>query len=339
MKAIAKTRPGVGAEIVDVAVPEPRAGELLVRVAACGICGSDLHIYDWELGAERSVSRFPFVLGHEPAGEVVAVGAEVKGFKAGDRVALDPFGHCGRCGPCLGGRFHLCASPTLLSGAFAEYTIAPMLNSHLVPPTMDLEQAALLEPFGTGLHAVEQSSLKCGDSIVVEGPGPIGICTAMAARALGVTSIVITGLRADSSRLQLARDLGFATVCAEDAEWIDQVRAQLPPDGADALFDAAGMMQEPRQLLRRGGELVMLGWPARDVSSVELRSLFFHGVTLINSRVRTPETWRRAIALVASGQVDLTPMVTHRVELSRGLEAFELLRKKLGTKVLIKPAA
>ncbi len=113
----------------------------------------------------------------------------------------------------------------------------------------------------------------------------------------------------------------------------------MPPDGADALFDAAGMMQEPRQLLRRGGELVMLGWPARDVSSVELRSLFFHGVTLINSRVRTPETWRRAIALVASGQVDLTPMVTHRVELSRGLEAFELLRKKLGTKVLIKPAA
>ncbi|HYA34124.1 MAG TPA: alcohol dehydrogenase catalytic domain-containing protein, partial [Candidatus Binataceae bacterium] len=322
MKAIAKTRPGLGAEIIDMPVPRPGPGQLLVKVAVCGICGSDLHVYLWELGADRMMSRLPAVIGHEPAGEVVEVGAGVTGIKTGDHVALDPFGHCGRCGPCRAGRFHLCIAPTLLSGAFAEYTIAPVGNAHLVPKDMDLEQAALLEPFGTGLHAVEQSSLKQGDSAVVEGPGPIGLSIALAARAMGITSIVVTGIAEDADRLALARSMGFRTVCAGDRDWVDQVRALVPEGGADAVFDACGMLDSPRELLRRGGELIEVGWPARDLSSSELRGLFFHGVTLINSRVRTPETWRRAIALVASGAVDMLPIVTHRFPLARGIEAF-----------------
>src|SRR5712692_6723264 len=99
MKAIAKTEPGRGAAIIDLPTPSPGDNEILVRIAACGICGSDLHLYEWELGAERMVARYPFVMGHEPAGEVVAVGGSVSGFKRGDHVALDPFGHCGRCFP------------------------------------------------------------------------------------------------------------------------------------------------------------------------------------------------------------------------------------------------
>ncbi len=109
-------------------------------------------------------------------------------------------------------------------------------------------------------------------------------------------------------------------------------------DGADVVFDAAGMMQSVRQLVKRGGQLVLLGWPARDIPSEEMRSLFFHGVHIISSRVRSPETWRRAIALVAGKAVDLRPMVTHRVGLANGLEAFELLRNKQGVKVLVNPA-
>jgi len=337
MKAIAKTRSGPGAEVIDVPVPKPRDGELLVRVAACGVCGSDLHVYLWELGAERMMGRIPFVIGHEPAGEVVELGPGVSGFKVGDHVALDPFGHCGRCRPCAAGQFHLCAAPTTLSGAFAEYTTAPVRNAYTVPREMDLEQAALLEPFGTGVHAVEQSNLKAGDSAVIEGPGPIGLSVALYARALGVTSIVITGLAVDAERLGLARSLGFTTVNASDKDWHEQVRAHLPADGADVLFDASGALDSPRELLRRGGELVEVGWPARDVTSAELRALFFHGVTWINSRVRTPETWRRAIAMVAAGQIDLKPMVTHRYGLAHGLEAFELLKARRGVKALVLP--
>src|ERR1700758_3054718 len=174
MKAIAKTRPELGVEIVDVPIPNPGPDELLVRVAACGICGSDLHIYLWELGADRAVPSMPAVIGHEPAGEVVEIGKGVSGFKGGAHVAL-----------------------------------APGRNSWLVPKTMDMEQAAMLEPFATGLHAIEESSLAAGDSAVIEGPGPIGLCTALAARALGLSSIVITGLAADAERLALAREMGF----------------------------------------------------------------------------------------------------------------------------------
>jgi threonine dehydrogenase-like Zn-dependent dehydrogenase len=337
MKALAKTKTGFGAEVVELPTPRPGDRELLVKVGACGICGSDLHLYEWELGADRMVSRLPFVMGHEPAGEVVEVGRGVTGFKVGDRVALDPFGHCGQCGPCRAGRFNLCASPTTLSGALAEFTIAPVGNSHLVPSSMNMEQAALLEPFGTGLHAVEQSSLKAGDSAVIEGPGPIGLSIALSARALGVSSIVITGLPADTGRLALARDLGFNTVVAGEEGWTHQVRDRLPGDGADALFDACGELDSPRELLKRGGELVEVGWPARDLTSTELRAFFFHGIRWINSRVRTPETWRRAIALVASGAVDLMPMVTHRYGLDRSIDAFELLRERKGVKALILP--
>jgi threonine dehydrogenase-like Zn-dependent dehydrogenase len=337
LKAIAKTRPAPGADLIDAPVPTLADSTLLVKVGACGVCGSDLHIVDWELGAERMVARLPVILGHEPAGEVVEVGANVKNFKVGDRVALDPFGHCGRCGPCRAGRFHLCSLPTTLSGAFAEFTVAPVENAHLVPGTMNIEQAALLEPFGTGLHAVEQSCLKAGDSAVVEGPGPIGLSIALAGRALGV-SIVMTGLAVDVDRLALARKIGFKTVSTGERDWIEQVRAMLPSDGADVVFDACGSIDSPRELLRRGGQLVEVGWPARDLKSSELRALFFHGVTIINSRIRTPETWRRAIAMVSSGAVDLRPMVTHRYAISRGLEAFDLLRERRGVKALIIPA-
>lgn len=337
MKAIAKTRPGPGVELIETPVPRPGTGEMLVKVAACGICGSDLHIYLWELNTDRLITNFPTAIGHEPAGEVVEVGPGVSGFKVGDHVALDPFGPCGRCSSCQHGRFNFCLSPGRLGGSFAEYAIAPTQNAWLVPKAMDYEQAALLEPFATGVHAVEESSLKAGDSCVIEGPGPIGLCTALAARALGVTSIVITGLEVDAERLALARSMGFRTVCASDRDWTDQVRALMPSDGADVVFDAAGFMDSVKQIIRRNGELIELGWPARDIPNSEMRSLFFHGVKIIPSRVRVPSTWRRSIAMVASGAVDLKPMITHRYGLERGVEAFELLNRKQGVKALIIP--
>ncbi|HKV56366.1 MAG TPA: alcohol dehydrogenase catalytic domain-containing protein [Candidatus Binataceae bacterium] len=337
MKAIAKTRPAPGVEVIDVPVPKPGPNQILVKVAACGICGSDLHIYLWELGADRALSGMPAVIGHEPAGEVVELGAGVTEFKVGDHVALDPFGPCGRCTVCQSGRFNFCLNPGRLGGAFAEYCVASVQNAWLVPKAMDLEQVALLEPFATGVHAVEESTLRAGDSCVVEGPGPIGLSVALAARALGVTTIVMTGLKQDEERLALARKMGFKTVCASDSDWTEQVRALMPGDGADVVFDAAGFLDSVRHIVRRNGELVEVGWPARDIPNAEMRALFFHGVKIIPSRVRVPQTWRRAIALVAGGLVDLKPMVTHRFDLDHGIEAFELLHNKQGVKALILP--
>jgi threonine dehydrogenase-like Zn-dependent dehydrogenase len=131
--------------------------------------------------------------------------------------------------------------------------------------------------------------------------------------------------------------MGFKTVCASDRDWTEQVKALMPGDGADVVFDAAGFLDSVRQIIKRNGELVEVGWPARDIPNSEMRSLFFHGVKIIPSRVRVPETWRRSIALAASGAVDLKPMVTHRYDLDHGIEAFELLHKKQGVKALIMP--
>jgi 2-desacetyl-2-hydroxyethyl bacteriochlorophyllide A dehydrogenase len=337
MKAIAKTKADHGVEIIDVPIPKPGPNEILVKVAACGICGSDLHIYLWELGADRIVAHLPTVIGHEPAGEVVELGAGVSGFKVGDHVALDPFGPCGQCSACHAGRYNFCGNPGRLGGAFAEYAVAPVQNAWLLPKSMDMESAALLEPFATGVHAVEESSLRAGDSAVIEGPGPIGLSVALAARALGVTTIVVTGLTVDAERLALARRMGFKTVCAGDRDWTDQVRALVPADGADAVFDAAGFLDSVRHLVKRGGEVVEVGWPARDIPNSEMRALFFHGAKIIPSRVRVPETWRRSIAMVSSGAVDLKPMVTHRYDLDHAIEAFELLHHKQGVKALILP--
>ena len=204
---------------------------------------------------------------------------------------------------------------------------------------MNIEQAALLEPFGTGLHAVEQSCLKAGDSAVVEGPGPIGLSIAMAARALGVTSIVMTGLEVDADRLALARTMGFKTVSPASAIGSSRRARCCRPTAPMWSSTRAGAIDSPRELMRRGGELVEVGWPARDLKSAELRAFFFHGVKTINSRIRTPETWRRAIAMVASGAVDLRPMVTHRYYIAHGLEAFDLLRERRGVKGTDHPRA
>jgi threonine dehydrogenase-like Zn-dependent dehydrogenase len=274
MKAIAKTRPKLGVEIIDAPMPRPGPDQILVRVAACGICGSDLHIYLWELGADRALSRMPAVIGHEPAGEVVELGAGVTAFKVGDHVALDPFGPCGKCSLCQSGRFNFCKNPGRLGGAFAEYCIAPVENAWRVPQSMDLEEAALLEPFATGLHAVEISDLKAGGGCVIEGPGPIGLSTALSARAMGCTSIVVTGLAQDAERLALVRDMGFKTVCASDRDWTDQVRVLMPPDGADVVFDAAapGFCPQTSASRRRAGRARMAG--ARYPERRDARALF-----------------------------------------------------------------
>ena len=187
---------------------------------------------------------------------MVEVGTRVSGFKVGDHVALDPFGHCGRCGPCPAGRFNYCDTPTRLGGAFAEFCIAPV-TQFMAGAEIDghgergdaraIRHRPACGRAIFGLHA--------GDSAVVEGPGPIGLSAALSARALGVTSIVITGLEADAERLALAREMGFKTVCASDRDWIDQVRALMPPDGADVVFDASGALDSARHLVRkRGGE-------------------------------------------------------------------------------------
>ena len=263
MKAIAKTRPALGAEIIDTPVPRPGEGELLVKVAACGICGSDLHIYEWELGADRMVARLPAVIGHEPAGEVVEVGAGVTTSRPAitsrsirsaiaDDAARAPPDASIYCDFADASRRRVRrilhrAGRAIPGWCRNRWTWRPPRCSSRSPPAC--MRSSNHRPQGRRQR-------------VVEGPGPIGLSVALSARALGVTSIVITGLEVDAERLALAREMGFKTVCAGDGDWIEQVRALLPPDGADVVFDAVGVIDSARELVRtrrRAGRTRMAG--------------------------------------------------------------------------------
>jgi 2-desacetyl-2-hydroxyethyl bacteriochlorophyllide A dehydrogenase len=341
MKAIAKTGLQRGVDLIEV--PEPRVGpgEVLVQVKACGICGSDLHFYLSELGAERRISGFPRVLGHEPAGVVLEVGEGVEGFKPGDHVAGDPHGACGRCATCREGHLTLCEKVPVMGvqrdGALAPLLAAPAPCLHRVPEVLDFTTVSLLEPLSVGLHAVEISSLKPGDPAVVLGPGPIGLMTALSAHAAGASTVVVTGLGIDQARLEIARRLGFSTVNVEADRPYETIRELTGGRGAAVVFDATGALPDVARIARKGGELVLIGWPTRALSHDEVMQLFFRGITIMPSRVRSPAIWPRVIDLVVSGRIDPRPLVTHELPLGEGVRGFELLVKREAMKVEIIP--
>ncbi|MBI4561387.1 MAG: alcohol dehydrogenase catalytic domain-containing protein [Candidatus Rokubacteria bacterium] len=341
MKAIAKTGPQRGLDLIEV--PEPRVGpgEVLVQVRACGICGSDLHFYLSELGAERLLSGFPRVLGHEPAGVVLEVGEGVEGFRAGDHVAGDPHGACGRCRACREGDLTLCDRVPVMGvgrdGALAPLMTAPAPCLYRVPETLDFTTVSLLEPLSVGVHAVEISSMRAGDTVAVLGPGPIGLMTALAARAAGAATVVVTGLGIDQGRLEIARQLGFPTVNVEAERPYEAIRELTGERGAAVVFDTTGALPDVHRMARKGGELLLIGWPSRALSHDELMQLFFRGITVTPSRARPPAIWPRVIDLVVSGRIDPRPLVTHELALADGIRGFELLVKREAMKVEIVP--
>lgn len=341
MKAIAKTSPEPGLHVIDAPEPSPGPGEVLVEVRATGICGSDLHVYLSELGFGTRLPRYPQIIGHEPAGVVLAVGPGVEGFAPGDHVVGDPHGACGRCPTCHRGRPELCDRIPVLGagrpGGLAPLLAAPVECLHHVPRDLDFATAALLEPLTVGVHAVDISVMRPGDSVVVLGPGPIGLMTALAARAAGASRVVVTGLGVDDLRLELAGRLGFDTVNVESDRPHERIRALLGGEGAAVVFDATGMLPDVHRVVRKGGQVVLVGWPARAPSLDELTQLFLRTVTLTPLRMRPESIWPRVIDLVRSGRIDPRPLVTHAMPLVEGIEGFDLLVKRRAMKVQLVP--
>lgn len=342
MKAIAKVGPQPGAALIEAAEPRPGPGDVLVEVRASGICGTDLHVYLSELGFERRITAFPRILGHEPAGIVRAVGAGVEGFRSGDRVAADPHAACGRCERCRRGRPHLCEAYPLLGsgtrdGALASLVTAPAPSLHHVPDTLDFATAALLEPLTVGVYAADLAQMLPGEGAVVLGPGPIGLMTALAARAAGAEPVVVVGLGVDRSRLGLARRLGFPGVDIESAGAADAIRALVGTEGAAVVFDAAGAPRDALPFVRKGGRVVLIGYPARAFSLDELTALYLRVVMLTPLRMRPESIWDRAIGLVTSGRIDPRPLLTHTLPIEEGLRGFELAASREAVKVQIAP--
>lgn len=344
MKAVAKTKPGVGIEVIDAPRPTIRPGEVLLQVAACGICGSDLHTYEWtKSGRERRGKpiELPRILGHEPSGVVAEVGDGVANVKVGDRVTSDSWGGCGQCYYCRIGKVNLCEPRfnigSLRDGALAEYVLVPSFNLYPLPDNLSLEIGAMIEPLGVAVHAVERcATLKPGDRVVVTGPGPIGLLTAMVVRA-GGAAVTIMGLSKDRLRLGLAEKLGFDTLVA-DEDGLKGVLDRTDGRGADIVFEAAGVLSAAIPLARKGGEVVVVGQP-NDQITLDLLQAIAKELTFTISLGRNPTSWHRAINLLASGTLDIAPLISHRLPLDDADQAFELLRAGEGVKILLSPSA
>ena len=311
-------------------MPLPDPGEVLLKIASVGVCGSDVHYYvEGRIGIQ--VVTDPIIMGHEFSAWVAGVGAGVTGLENGQLVAVEPGISCGHCEPCLSGHPNLCPQVRFcgtppVNGVFSEYAVMPAKNCFPLPQEFTAEQGALLEPLGIALHSVDLAQLKPGQTIAVLGAGPIGLLIAAVARACGASEVYMTEPLA--YRREFARSyVADAALDPYANEVVEEIRNLTNGRGVDVAFEAAGALETPQQaaaVTRPGGKVILVGIPADDTMTMNASTARHRGLTIKLVR-RMKHTYPRAIRLVQSGQVHLDPLVTHRFPLSRIAEAFELV--------------
>lgn len=317
-------------ELTEIpAAPEPGPGEVMVRVRAVGICGSDLHWYlDGQIGHTRM--RFPHILGHEPSGEIVAVGPGVADRQPGQTVAIEPAISCGHCDFCHAARYNLCAHVRFLSspphpGLFREYVTLPAKNVLPVPASLGHARTTLIEPLAVIMHVMEMAPVRLGETVAVLGAGPIGLLTAQAARLAGAGKVIAADKVAHRARL--AQTLGAdAAVCTREAKLVESLRDLAGPHGVDIVYDAASAaetMNAALEVLRPGGRLVLIGlpyeeWPKLDLYQALNKEIVIHTVR------RSNHNDLAALDLLERGRIS-DAMVSHRFPLAQTAEAFRLL--------------
>jgi len=313
-------------------LPEPIAGpgEVLVEVAACGICGSDVHGYDG--GSGRRIP--PLVMGHEAAGMVAAIGEGVKKFAVGDRVTFDSTVYCGECDFCLRGEVNLCDNRQVIgvscadfrrAGAFAEYVSVPERIVYRLPDQLPFEEAAMLEAVSVALHAVAVSDLKGGESALVIGAGMIGLLTLQAARAAGCTPIFVADV--DATRLKLAEEMGAdATILASGAGMVEEVLCRTGRRGVDLVLEAVGRdetITAAVDAVRKGGTVTLIGNITPQVK-LPLQKVVSRQIRLQGSCASCGE-YPEAIRLVSNGKIRVRPLITAVAPLTDGARWFERL--------------
>jgi threonine 3-dehydrogenase len=341
MKAMQKVAPAFGLEYRDVPTPTPESGEVLVAVGATGVCGTDVHIYEWTGGYEIMRRAMPVTIGHEFAGTVAAVGPGVAGIDEGIRVAVRPSVVCGRCDRCLAGDSDNCTNRKGIGvtrdGALAPFVRVPAENCVVVPPTLNIEIAALAEPMTVCAEAVDTGEVKPGDRVLVLGPGNIGQGSALFARAAGAAQVVIVG-KDDPARLESLRQMGFAdTVDLEGRTFEEALAPYIAERKFDVVIEATGVppvVQQGLNVLKKRGIMVIVGIHPQPVS-INLTKLVREHQHIRGSYRAPLATWPRVVEFLASHTELARGMITHRVRLDRAIEGLELSRTKSASKVMV----
>ena len=346
MLAFVKKEAGFGGEIRDWTEPKIQdPGEVLIEVKSCGICGSDVHFYEWPEEMHDQLAKavtFPRVLGHEAAGVLKEVGKEVKDFKVGDRVVCETWGGCGLCYYCRLGRFNHCLHQKRIGqkadGGMAKYMVVPSLSLYKIPEGLSYDQGAVVEPLGVALHAFERSHIKPGDDLVIIGPGAIGLLGAILAQAMGVGKLFVIGLDLDKDRLKVGASVGARTLVVNQDPIQETILQATDGKGVDSVLDTSGSRESipmALKVLKQGGEILEVGIGAP--FSFDYVELVRKEAILIGSYRRLPSTWMRAISLIAQKKVDVSPVITHLLPLQKAKEGFETLIHRKGLKVILNP--
>ncbi len=338
MKALYKSAPGPGLVLTERPEPTPGQGEVKIRVARTGICGTDLHIESWDSWA-AGVINAPLVPGHEFAGHVVEVGGEVSTVAVGDLVSGEGHVVCGRCRNCRAGRRHLCINTSSLGvnrdGAFAEYVVIPESNVWLHPAGMDPDLAAIFDPLGNAVHTALSFPL-VGEDVLITGAGPIGLMAAAVARHVGARFVVVTDVK--DARLELARKMGVDLAVNVATERIASAQRRLGmQEGFDIgleMSGSPGALPEMLDNLTHGARVAVLGLPSQPIT-IDWVKVVTHMITIKGIYGREMfETWYAMNAMVSTG-LDVSRVITDRFPASRWQDAFAVARKGDGGKVII----
>jgi threonine 3-dehydrogenase len=338
MKAIIKAEKGPGLQLADIPKPAIGINDVLIRVSHTGICGTDLHIYDWDAWAQATIP-VPMAIGHEFVGEIVETGSNVTDFHPGEVVSGEGHVVCGRCRNCLAGRRHLCAHTLGVGvnrpGAFAEYIALPMTNIWRHDSKIDREIAAIFDPFGNAVHTALSFPV-LGEDVLIMGCGPVGLMAIPVAKHAGARFVVATDL--NPYRLELAKRMG-ADLCVHAANTrLEEVQRQLGmQEGFDVALEMSGSAAALRQIvanMSHGGKIAMLGIPSGEIA-IDWRAVIFNGLTIKGIYGREMyETWYKMTVMLQSG-LDIRPVITHRFPYDEFEKGFAVMRSGNSGKVIL----
>jgi len=338
VKALVKREPEPGLWLEDVPMPEIGINDVLIKVLRTGICGTDVHIYEWNTWAQQAVP-VPLVIGHEFVGRIVEIGANVKDFSPGDVVSGEGHVVCGRCRNCLAGRRHLCMETKGIGvnrpGAYAEYFALPVTNVWYHDPAIPRDVQAIFDPFGNAVHSALSFPV-LGEDVLITGAGPIGIISIAVVRYAGARHVVVTDV--NPYRLELARTMGPTVALDVRTDSIAETQRKLGmKEGFDVGLEMSGSPEAFRDMLANmchGGKIAMLGLPDDDLA-IDWRTVVFNMLTIKGIYGREMyETWYKMTVMVQGG-LDISPVITHHFHFTDFEQGFEAMRSGQSGKVIL----
>ena len=343
MKAIMKKKPGPGAELVAVPIPKIGPRDILVKVKATSICGTDLHIYEWNAWAQRRIKP-PRVMGHEFGGEVVEAGKDVTFVSVGDHVSAETHIVCGKCFQCRTGQAHVCQNVKILGvdtdGCFAEYVAIPEENAWVNDKKLPPEIAAIQEPFGNAVHTVFSEDV-AGKTVAVFGLGPIGVCAVAICRAAGAAHVFAIG-RKNDYRINLAKKMGADTIIkSNEQDTVKVIKEATGGSGVDVSLEMAGSQEAISQcfkVLKFGGRVSLLGLPPDKITLDWADDIVFKAARVYGIAGRKMYgTWYTTAGLLKSGRVNVEPIITHKFKLEEFEKGMQLMHEGKCGKVVLYP--